>query len=74
MLNVDSDSKPAGFLGEILHSLETYNLMPYLHLRQRVSISPHTENGNRFLTVEFSDMKGDAFLLPHIKSLLLSLP
>ena len=38
MLNVDSDSKSIGFLGEILQSLETYNLMPYLHLWQRVSI------------------------------------
>ena len=38
MLNVDSDSKSIGFLGEILDSLETYNLMPYLHLLQRVSI------------------------------------
>ena len=40
MLNVDSDSKPTGFLAEILHSLETYNLMPYVHLWQRVSIFP----------------------------------
>ena len=40
MLNVDSDSKSNGFLGEILHSLETYNLVPYLHLWQRVSICP----------------------------------
>ena len=38
MLNVDSDSKSIGFLGEILHSLERYNLMPFLHLWQRVSI------------------------------------
>ena len=38
MLNVDSDSKSIGFLGEILHSLETNNLMSYLHLWQRVSI------------------------------------
>ena len=38
MLNVDSDSNSIGFLSEILHSLETYNLMPYLHLWQRVSI------------------------------------
>ena len=29
-----------GFLDEILHSLETYNLMPYIHLWQRVSIFP----------------------------------
>ena len=36
MLKVDSDSKSTGFLGEILHSLETYNLMPYLLLWQRV--------------------------------------
>ena len=28
MLNVGSDSKLIGFLGEILQSLETYNLMP----------------------------------------------
>ena len=74
MLNVYSDSKPICFLGKILHLLETYNLMPYLHLWQRVSISPHTENGNRLLTVEFSNMKGHAFLLPQKKSLLLSLP
>ena len=40
MLNVDSDSKSTGFLGEILHSLEEYNLMPYLHLWQRLSIFP----------------------------------
>ena len=40
MLNVDSDSKSTDFLGEILHSLETYNLMPYLHLWQRVLIFP----------------------------------
>ena len=40
MLSVDSDSNSIGFLGEILHSLETYNLMPYLHLWQRVSIFP----------------------------------
>ena len=40
MLNVDSDSKPIGFLGEILHSLETYKLTPYIHLWQRVSIFP----------------------------------
>ena len=40
MLNVDSDSKSTGFLGEILHSLETYNLIPYLHLWQEVSIFP----------------------------------
>ena len=40
MLNVDSDSKSIGFLGGILHSLETYNLMPCLHLWQRVSIFP----------------------------------
>ena len=40
MLNVDSDSNSIGFLSEILHSLETYNLMPYLHLWQRVSIFP----------------------------------
>ena len=38
MLNVDSDSKSIGFLGEILHSLETYYLMPCLHLWQRISI------------------------------------
>ena len=38
MLNGDSVSKPTGFLGDILHSLETYNLIPYLHLWQRVSI------------------------------------
>ena len=35
-----SDSKSIGFLGEILHLLKTYNLMPYLHLWQRVSIFP----------------------------------
>ena len=40
MLNVDCDSKSIDFLGETLHSLETYNLMPYLHLWQRVSIFP----------------------------------
>ena len=40
MLNGDSVSKPAGFLGEILHSLETCNLMPYLHLWHRVLIFP----------------------------------
>ena len=40
MLNVDSDSNSIGFLSEILHSLETYKLMPYLHLWQRVSIFP----------------------------------
>ena len=40
MLNVDGDSNSIGFLGEILHSLETYSLMPYLHLWQRVSIFP----------------------------------
>ena len=40
MLNGDSVSKPTGFLGEILHSLETCNLMPYLHLWQRVLIFP----------------------------------
>ena len=40
MLNVDSDSNSIGFLSEILHSLETYDLMPYLHLWQRVSIFP----------------------------------
>ena len=34
MLNVDSDSKSTGFLGEILHSLETYTWMPYLDLWQ----------------------------------------
>ena len=39
MLNVDSDSKSIGFLGEILDSLEKYNLMPYPHLLQRISIS-----------------------------------
>ena len=38
MLNGESVFKPIGFLGEILYSLETYNLMPYLHLWQRVSI------------------------------------
>ena len=41
MMNVDSDSKSIsdyGFLGEILNSLETYNLMPFLDLWQRVSI------------------------------------
>ena len=37
---MDNDSKSIGFLGEILHSLETYNLMPYLHLWKRVSIFP----------------------------------
>ena len=40
MLNVDSGSKSIGFLGKILHVLETYNLIPYLHLWQSVSISP----------------------------------
>ena len=40
MLNVDSDSKSTGFLGEILHLVETYNLMPNLNLWQRVSIFP----------------------------------
>ena len=40
MLNGDSVSKPTGFLGKILHSLETYNLMPYLHIWQRVLIFP----------------------------------
>ena len=38
VLNTDSDSIPIGFLGGILHSLETYMLTPYLHLWQRVSI------------------------------------
>ena len=62
MLNVDSDFKSIGFLGKILHihSLETY--------------SPHTETGNRFLTVEFLNMKERIFLLPQRKILLLSLP
>ena len=51
VMNTDSNSKPVGFLGEILHSLEAYNLLPYPQLWQRVSISP---SYNRLLTAEFS--------------------
>ena len=37
ILNVDSDSNSTGFLGEKLHSLETYNLMPYLHMAESIN-------------------------------------
>ena len=57
MLNVDSDSKSTGFLGAILHSLESYSLMPYLHLWQRVSIFLSYSKWNRLLTVESLNMK-----------------
>ena len=36
--------------------------------------SPHTENGNRLLTVELLNMKEHTFLLSQRKSLLSSLP
>ena len=49
MLNGDSVSKPTGFLGEILHSQETYNLMSFLHLWQRVSIFPSYRKGKQIV-------------------------
>ena len=68
MLNVDSDSNSIGFLSEILHSLETYNLMPYLHLWQRVSISPSYRKWKQIVNSRiFSHERTDIFTASEAK-------
>ena len=74
MLNVNNDSKPTGFLREILHLLETYNLMSCVHYGTEYQFSPHTENRNKIFNSRVFKHKGHAFLLPPRKCLLLSLP
>ena len=68
MLNVDSDSNSIGFLSEILHSLETYNLMPYLHLWQRVSIFPSYRKWKHIVNSRiFSHERADIFTASEAK-------
>ena len=68
MLNVDSDSNSIGFLSEILYSLETYNLMPYLHLWQRVSIFPSYRKWKHIVNSRiFSHERADIFTASEAK-------
>ena len=70
MLNVDSDSKSIGFLSEILHSLETYKLMPYLYLWKRVSISPSYRKWKQIVNSRIFKHERACFLTASEESLL----
>ena len=64
---MDSDSKSIGFLGEILQSLETYHVMPYLHLWQRVSIFPSYRKWKQIVNSRIFKHERAYFLTPSEK-------